>query len=780
MQPLPFRPPARLTLAADANLSDVHTADDHIWALHATYGSWEALTLTTTYGLRVQEMSLFPFMETEGQRRWMPATFAVAPTLHALSAGYAHLTCEPFPGLRLTCRYWIAHSQAVVGQLGLENTSEAPRQGALGLAAVLRPLPGEDGSGMEPQQGHAVNILQGHAGGLAPVLFLTGGAESRLSPFPSLSVSFTLAPAETRRLTWVLTSLKHAEEGFAQARQLAARPWPPFEARLALAEAPLPAIETPQPNLTWALVRSRQSALRLMMPHPNLPKPFFVTARDPDHGGPADPLALNRAPSVLEAYYLASAYFLPTHPAPVQGWVANFLAHQREDGFIPWKPSQGPQGYLASPLLVELAYRAYAHDLSGQRAIYPALRRFVEHWFAHADANGDGLPEWSHPLQMGLADPPGFAPWRRESVGTDFATVESPALYALLVRALDRLEALATAAEATFPKSLRAQRRKLVKALHEMWDPRRRTALYRDRDTHQRPAHQTLGKHRGPGTLTLAATLTPPSRIVVHLFPEKGQVRPLTVTLRGTDPRGKPLTETFSTGQAQWFEGRGTLTTRGLYRRLEAVTVEGLRSRGRFVVLTPDLYAPDISLLLPFWAHIWEAEQAAAVRRALVSERAYNQPFGAPLSPHRGRKAAAWMRAVHFPWNLFAVEGLLGYGHVAEAAALLQNMGRAAQTALEHTGSFWEAYHAETGEGLAGQDVLAGLLPVALWMQVAGIQPVNPHKVRFVWPTPFEDEITVRFWGWAIHRRPGRTRVVTPDGQEHTLTTAEPYEIEIH
>ncbi|NPA92235.1 MAG: hypothetical protein GXO56_00970 [Chloroflexi bacterium] len=779
MQPLPFRPPARLTLAADARLAEIQPGNDHVWTLYATHGTWEALTLTTTYGLRVQEMSLFPFMETEGQRRWMPTAFAVAPTVHALHPGYAHLTCEPFPGLRLTCRYWIAHSQAVVGQIGLENIGETDREGALGLAAVLRPLPGEEGGGMEPQQGHAVNILQGSAGGLAPVLFLTGGAESRLSPFPALSVPFSLAPGASRRLTWVLTSLEDAEAGFALARQLAARPWPPFEARLSLAEAPIPTVEASRPALTWALMRGRQSALRLLSPHPDLPKPFFVTARNPDHGGPADPLALNRAPSVLEAYYLAAGFFLPTHPTPVQGWVDNFLSRQQENGFIPWKPSQGTQGYLASPLLVELAFRAYAHDPRKQQALYPALRRFVEAWFTQADTNGDGLPEWAHPLQMGLPDPPGFAPWRRESVGADFATVESPALYALLVRALDRLEQMAEAAEATFPKELRGHRRRLTKALQEMWDARRRSALYRDRDTHQRPAHQTLGKHRGPGALALAADFTPASRVVVHIFPEKGQVRPVTITLRGTDSRGKPLTETFSAGQVQWFEGRGVLTSRGLYRHLETVSVEGLRSRGRFAVLTPDLYALDISLLLPFWAQVWEPAQAEAVKRALTSERAYGRPYGAPVSPQRGRKATAWQRAVRLPWNVLAIEGLLAYGYVDEAATLLQNLGQASKQTLESSGAFWEAYHAETGEGLEGQDVLAGFPPVALWMRTAGIQPVSPHKVRFVWPTPFQDEFVVRFWGWTIRRSPDLTLVVTPDGQEHTLTTAEPYEIEV-
>ncbi len=776
MPVFPFRPPATLTLAADARVVKALPADEHIWTLHAAHGLPEALALTTTYGLRVQDMAIFPWVEMEGQPRWKVAAFAGTPQVEAILPAYARLTCKPFGGLALTCEYWVGHPQAVTGRLTVRNDGGAEMRGALGLAALLRPLE-VDGGGMAPVKRGAVHILQGEGGGLHPLLFLTGGAEGVLSPFPALLVPFALSLGEQRRLTWVHTALDDAEAGFELARQLAARRWEPFFARLMLLDAQTPALEVGEPSCTWMLARARQTAHQLVQHVPDLPAPFLVTARTAEHGGPTDPLARNRAASVLAAYHLAVGYFLPTQPAVVQDWVRAFLARQREDGSIPWQPALGEEGYLASPLLVELAYRAFEHDAVELPRLYAPLRRFVEQWYATGDVNRDGFPEWAHPLQMGLPDPPAFSPWRRESVGSDLSLAESPALYALLYRALTRLEALAEAAGEEPPPDLRSRQRRLLKAVQAMWDARRRTALYRDRDTHERPPHLTLGKHRGGGTLTVAETFALPTRVVVHLFPVGGEVRPAVVTVQGSDERGKPVTETLRGGRIRWHEGRGVAVTQAVFHHLAAVTVEGLRSRGRFVVLTPDYTFPDISLVLPLWAKMLEPSQAEAVRRALSDERMYGRPYGVPVAPRGGQRAPDWQRAVLMPWNTLAVEALLAQGWVSDAARLLGRLGGVAEKVLRAQGVFREAYHADQGEGMEGKDGLVGLPPVGLWLRVAGVEPVDPRRVRFLWPMPFDDEWVIRFWGWEIRRRPGRTLVVTPDGATHTMTATEPYEV---
>ena len=778
MLALPFRPPARFTLAVDARLAEAPLGNEHIWSLHAAHGLQGALAAVTTYGLRVQEMAVFPFVESSEQERWATTTFAAPPKILALAPGYAKLACAPFPGLELTCRYWVAHPHALLGQLSIANNAATSQQGNLGVGALLRPLPGEEG-GMATQTRGAIHYLQGEAGGLLPILFLTGGAEGVLSPFPALKVTFNLPPGGKRTLTWVVTALTDADAGFDLARQLAARSWEAFLARLNMTEAQQPALDLPEnPALSWAFRRARQTAMRLLQRHPDLPHPFFVTAREPDHGSSADPLALNRAPSVLEACHLAG-YFLPANPQPVQHWVANFFARQEDDGFIPWKPSQTGGRYLASPLLAELTYRAWAHAPSGWAAYAEPLHRFVEAWYARGDANRDGFPEWQHPLQMGLPDLPAFAPWQSESVGSDLAKAESPALYALLYRALERTEEAFQAAGMEPPPDARSRRRRLRTAVQAMWDARRRAPLYRDYETHERPPHRTLSKLRGSGVFPLGEALEPAGRVVVHVFPAGGGVRRVTLTLRGSDARGKPLEETITPAKLRWHEGRGVATTEGVFSHLAEIAVEGLRSRCRVVVLTPEYAAPDISLVLPFWAGMLTEEQNEAMRRELTSERAYARPFGMPLSPRGGRKAADWLRAVYMPWVAFAVEGLLAHGFTAEAAQALLAAARGAQNVLAAEGGFRETHHADTGAGMGGQENLTSLLPLGLWLQTAGIQPLSPRRFRFNWPSPFPEPIEVSLWHWRIRRTPTETIVTTPDGTTRTLNITQPFEVEV-
>lgn len=776
MDSFPFRPPARLTLAADARLNPEAPTPEHVWTLFAASGSPPALSLESSYGLQIQSIRIFPYMELDEQVRADPATFAAPPLLTDFAPSYAKTECEPFAGLRLVCEYFIGHPRGVMGRLYLQNRSPNEMRGVLGLAAILHPLAEENAQPLAPEETAAIHILRGKAGGLAPVLFMTGGAEGALSPFVSLRLDFDLKAGGERRVSWAHTAVEDADEGLDLARRLAARKWEPLLARLAVASEPLVALETKSPQKTWTFARARQTALRLVLPNrPN--RPFLVTSRLPDRPALAASAADGQTPSVLEAWYLATAFFLPTAPAAPRAWVDAFLAAQHEDGFIPWRPWSAESRYLASPLLVELAYRAYRNAPADLPRLYQPLLRFVEAWFNLGDANGDGFPEWAHPLQMGLADPPAFAPWRKESVGGDFATVESPALYAFLYRAITRLEQIAAEAEETLPREMATRKRRLHKAVQEMWDARRRAVLYRDFATHKRHEHAVLGKSRGDQPLELNAAFSPPVRPLIHIFPKNGEIRPAEIILRGLDGRGRAVTETLRGGKIAWFEGRGVATAANVYRRLDAVEIRGLRAEDRFVALTTDLFSPDISLLLPFWAGMLGGEQTEAMRRVLTSERDYGRQYGAPISPRGGKNAPDWMRAVLMPWNAFAVEAMLEQGFIADAAALLSAAARAAEERLAADGVFWEAYHAEHGRGLGVPEHLSGLPAPALMLAAAGIQPISPQQVRFTWPSPFQDELRFSFWHWSVIRSPERTVLLLPDGSEHPITTPEPFEV---
>ena len=82
------------------------------------------------------------------------------------------------------------------------------------------------------------------------------------------------------------------------------------------------------------------------------------------------------------------------------------------------------------------------------REVQPGLEAFINCWFDNShDQDGDGFPEWDHPLQTGLEDNPAFTVWQAGGQGADISTSESPALTALLCREAQALALIAEALE---------------------------------------------------------------------------------------------------------------------------------------------------------------------------------------------------------------------------------------------------------------------------------------------------------------------------------------------
>src|SRR4051812_20878914 len=91
--------PLALRLAADVRLAPTDYANDHIWELGLGGGDPPALGARTTYGLRAQDMRLFPGFGEDDLQVTDPAEFAAPPQLRAFYVNYARITCQPFAGL---------------------------------------------------------------------------------------------------------------------------------------------------------------------------------------------------------------------------------------------------------------------------------------------------------------------------------------------------------------------------------------------------------------------------------------------------------------------------------------------------------------------------------------------------------------------------------------------------------------------------------------------------------------------------------------------------------
>jgi hypothetical protein len=153
----------------------------------------------------------------------------------------------------------------------------------------------------------------------------------------------------------------------------------------------------------------------------------------------------------------------------------------------------------------------------------------------------------------------------------------------------------------------------------------------------------------------------------------------------------------------------------------------------------------------------------------LMDEAAYGRPFGLPVCPaddpafvanNDGGSGGVWML-----WNVLLIEGLLDYGYTDVAVTLFTRLMDAQVRALRHDRAFRSGYNSDTGDGLGDVDDAQGIMPLALFMRLAGVRVLSERRVWaggvFALPKP----VTVRQFGVEVVRSTTGTRIMFPSGK---------------
>jgi hypothetical protein len=779
--------PLALTLAADFRLCSPDYLNDQIWELETGGGTPPALALHTTSGLRARLMRIYPRFSLGTQAVTDPALFSRPVCLRRFYPNFLLLEFSPFPGLDVLAEYWCPDSHSTAGRFTVTNHTAGPVKLLLELCGQLAPL--DMGQNLSPLPMQSVNVLAGRTSDLAPVIFLTGGPQLGPGPYPSLALDLALDPAGSRCLSWAQAALASPSESLDLARRTAARSW---EAELDHIErvnlAQTVDIRTGDPDWDAALALSQKAAFSLFFgPNQNLPHPSFVLTRQPDQGysprgDGTDYSPLWNGQPPMEAAYLAS--LLPGAPQLAAGLVRNFLAVQAPDGFVDWKPGlAGQRGrWLAAPLLASLAWQTYQRtlDMDFLRTAQPGLQAFIQCWFdAARDRDQDGFPEWDHPLQTGLEDNPAFTLWQAGGQGAAISATENPALSAMLYREILSQASIAGALgqpqERERLESNAAQLRLLTEAC---WDDSAVLYHNRDRATHRSPAGKNLGRQPDAGELALAQSFQGPVRLLVRIKLIGEATRRPEITLHGLEDAAR-RSECLERMDFQWGTGLAVATSRQVYTRLERVEIFGLEPRDQVSIRVMDFASEDISLFLPLWAGIpAPPRQQALTSRSLFAAQRFWKPFGISTCPSdlpKTRTTAAertivsTCQAVHLPWNALVGQGLLAYGLKTDAARLTARLMSAVIQNLKKQHAFFQAYHAESGEGLGERNPLQGLAPLGLFLETLGIVIQSSTRLTLTGKNPFPWPVTVKYRGLTVTRQAEQTVVAFPDGQTLTL-----------
>jgi hypothetical protein len=777
--------PLHLTLSADFRLGGEGYLNDHTWELELGNGDPPALSLRTTYGLRARAMRLFPRFSEGRSAVADPAKFTTAPRLTQFFPNFLELQFVPLPDLDVTAEIWIPTSQSAAGRLTLVNRAPAARKIRFEMCAALIPL---DGQTFAPAQIQMVNVLTARTGGLAPLLFLTGGPDSGAGTYPSLFVDLDLAPGASRQLTWVQVALATHEASYELARRLAARPWDAERARIEMVnEADTLDIQTGDLDWDAALALTQKAAFSLFLPASDkLPNPSFVLTRGPDNGhthkgdGSDYPLAW-AGQSPLEALYLAGQ--IPGAPKFARGLLENFLAAQSDDGSIDLRPGLAGQrgNMLAAPLLASLAWEIYLSnkDETFLKESFPGLIKFFWAWFSLThDRDRDGLPEWDHLLQTGWEDNPLFDTWNPWSQGVDVSTVNNPGLYSMLAREAGCLILMAEKiGRSNDVELVRHQAELLEKAVQANWDEDSALYQYRDLTTRLCSEGKVIARGKGGRPLKPKAEFASPVRLLIEIQTKSPAVkRP---EARIAEQATKEAVETIPASQFKWRSGGMAATSQGVYERVGRVEVLGLDAGDKVIVKTVDLTQQDHTLFLPLWAGLPDPERAQTlVRRALLDKSRFRFAFGIPACAQISKKEAEpSAMSVHLPWNHLIGEGLLEYGFRDEAARLTEGLMSGVIRNLKQSRAFNARHHAKTGAGLGERNALAGLAPLSLFLQTLGVTILSATRVRLEGSNPFPWSVTIRYRGLTVKRGADSTEIIFPNGKSVTVTQVEPCEV---
>lgn len=777
--------PISLTISADARLSTTNYLDDQIWVLSQKNGEPLSLALETTYGLRAAKARLFPRFIESHDAVSDPKKFIKPATIRCYFPNFIKLSYSPIEGINVVSEYWSPGSEAVAGRIRITNSSPRNKQFRFEWVSILKP--GEGGHRMSPKVIEDVPVLVGSSGGIIPVSFITGGAATIDSPYPALIFGLDLPPEKTRQFIWSQAALNTEEESFRQAREIAGCNWEAEIARIELQNSHQVEIHTG--DLEWDKVFSltQNKALGLLMsPTAHLPEISFVSTRNPDNG-----YSLSRdgtdyghqwnGQTPLDTYYLSSL-ILPSAPKLCEGLLINFLEHRNEMGEVDWRPGLGGQttNRLATPILASLAWKIYQFNQDDDflKVVFPELLSFFFSWFSSQhDRDGDGIPEWDHPIQAGIEDHPIFSRWQPWTQGIDIATAESPSLCAFLYQESQALIRIAKELNLKDQIPILLKHAEILHtAVEAAWNEQANSYSYWDRDTHVASKQQVIGDITGSGAIYINNRFNEPIRLIIRIKTGQESTRKPQIIIHGLSHSGKHKLERIGSDRILWFPGWGTSTSEMTYTEIEYIEVSGLESDDYLSISSAGLTQQDLTNLLPLWAKIPTSKRAEAmVRNTIINNEKFWRPHGIPPCPDFDKYPdITSCQAVYLPWCHMIGEGLLSYGYRKESAELITNIMEAVIQTLKDEGEFRQYYNVETGKGFGEHNSLWGLAPLGLFLEVLGVRLLSHEKVGLAGNNPFPWPITVKYRGLTILRSNDKTQVVFPDGQIITVEDSEP------
>lgn len=711
------------------------------------------ITLQTSFGLQAQSFQLQPLVIINKVTSGSIREFCSAPRVEALLPNYISLVCCPDAACLARIELWAKDSCCLLGRTTLQNTGESAAEMGVQIAARLVPM--GSGQGMNITRHDFVPYLKGQTGELQVSVVMDGLPKPVMSPQISLEGSNLLQPGQDSSVFWRCVTAGSAKENEERGFAIFPANWDAEIARLDIAnQAETLSLTTPFPDwdITFQTMQLQARQLLVRTENDNL-APFrarntHVSHSTPHgHGGPIS------QPNVLELGQLLGV-FLPTDPQLCADIFSGYL----ERTMAALEDENDRQKRLPFPGLCDLAWKIHLglQDKDFLQKVLPMLSAVTLAWFTPAnDRDQDGWPEWATLDQSGLKALGTFDLLDAGARPTRISSTESLNLACLLARELEALEKAARAFEdETLFGELSDRSARLRAAIAARMEGSPTSATW-DHESHQAHPAQVLFVGRMDELPEADLELAVPARLNLQVRPTLQLRKPNFLRLNGLDSTGKQISEDIYPADIVWLPGYFLTTSKTIFTRVDSV--EGANLDGAELALyAADLTQVDIGRLL--------AVEEAQEFESIVNLDEARFQFGLP---ERLDGEEAIQSEVNLGWNSQVIDHLVEVGQKDLAFALFERLMQASIRILKQEHTLYEGFRSDDARPLGPRNAIGGLLPLALFLEIAGVRIIDCQKVTVGGANPLPWPLKVQFRGLEITRDGKNTTVTKPDGTQH-------------
>ena len=385
-------------------------------------------------------------------------------------------------------------------------------------------------------------------------------------------------------------------------------------------------------------------------------------------------------------------------------------------------------------------------------------------WFTpRNDRDQDGVPEWNSLQQSGLESLRSFDLTDESSLPTQISFTESVGLASLLISELEILQKFAAILEKEEDvNELSSLKQVLSEWTSEIHQKNLHSGLV-DYQSHEVHTSQLLFEGGLGDFGHKPLHLTHPSRLNIRLKPQLQLKKPTSFSIVGINNAGDPVEEVVNAADLIWLPGSFFVTTREIFTRLDRF--EGLNLEDtRLQIHAADLNTRDISQLFCDLEVQNELVEDDGKSKLNIQDLLSSTNYGLPESLN----GEGPTQVVNLSWNCLLVSHLAEIGE-RELAFKLFSQLMAAQVGLlkaDHAAS--DRWHAQTGRNLGSSNSIGSLIPVNLFLEIAGVRIFHENKVIIQGSNPFPWTFKVFYRGLEIVRDGKNTTICFPNGdKEH-------------